>query len=309
VKKITRRRFIKDVVVAGGVLGSPSLFMGAGKPVFAAGPLSKPVMVTGDRITATRTAIQLLGGMERFVKKGSRVVLKPNMSFPHPPDRATNTHPEVVAIVAELCVQAGASEIIILDYPLGRPAVCLRRSGIRDACSGLRNVHTVALAEEKFFREVAVPRGKALKKVKLMKDVLESDVFINIPTAKSHTTTGVSLGMKGLMGVIWDRKYFHSQDIHQAIADLSSVVKVDLTLLDASRALETGGPTGPGRIVTPQTIVAGIDPVAVDALGVGLVKWYGQKLKPAEVKHIVAAHDMGLGSMNVDQMNIIRKNT
>ena len=111
-----------------------------------------------------------------------------------------------------------------------------------------------------------MPRGKALKKVKLMKDVLESDVFINIPTAKSHAATGVSLGMKGLMGVIWDRKYFHSQDIHQAIADLSSVVKVDLTLLDASRALSTGGPAGPGRIVTPQTIVAGIDPVAVDAL-------------------------------------------
>jgi uncharacterized protein (DUF362 family) len=283
--------------------------MGAGKSAFAAGPPSKPVMVIGDRITATRTAIQLLGGMERFVKKGNRVILKPNMSFPHPPDRATNTHPEVVATVAELCIQAGASEIIILDYPLGRPAVCLRRSGIRDACSGLRNVHTVALAEEKFFKEVSVPRGKALKKVKLMKDVLENDVFINIPTAKSHTTTGVSLGMKGLMGVIWDRKYFHSQDIHQAIADLSSVVKVDLTVLDASRALETGGPTGPGRIVTPKTIVAGIDPVAVDALGVGLVKWYGQKLKPSEVKHIVAAHDMGLGSMNVDQMNIIRKNT
>jgi uncharacterized protein (DUF362 family) len=309
VKKITRRRFIKDVVVAGGVLGSSSLFMGAGKSAFATGPPFKTVMVTGDRITATRTAIQLLGGMERFVKKGNRVILKPNMSFPHPPDRATNTHPEVVAIVAELCVQAGASEIIILDYPFSRPAVCLRRSGIRDACSGLRNVHTVALAEEKFFKEVSVPRGKALKKVKLMKDVLESDVFINIPTAKSHATTGVSLGMKGLMGVIWDRKYFHSQDIHQAIADLSSVVKVDLTLLDASRALATGGPAGPGRIVTPQTIVAGIDPVAVDALGVGLVEWYGQKLKPSEVKHIVAAHDMRLGSMNVDQMNIIRKNT
>lgn len=308
-KKITRRRFIKDVVVAGGVLGSSSLFMGADKSAFATGPPFKTVMVTGDRITATRTAIQLLGGMERFVKKGNRVILKPNMSFPHPPDRATNTHPEVVAIVAELCVQAGASEIIILDYPFSLPAVCLRRSGIRDACSGLRNVHTVALAEEKFFKEVSVPRGKALKKVKLMKDVLESDVFINIPTAKSHATTGVSLGMKGLMGVIWDRKYFHSQDIHQAIADLSSVVKVDLTLLDASRALATGGPAGPGRIVTPQTIVAGIDPVAVDALGVGLVEWYGQKLKPSEVKHIVAAHDMRLGSMNVDQMNIIRKNT
>jgi uncharacterized protein (DUF362 family) len=309
VKKITRRRFIKDVVVAGGVLGSSSLFMGADKSAFATGPPFKTVMVTGDRITATRTAIQLLGGMERFVKKGNRVILKPNMSFPHPPDRATNTHPEVVAIVAELCVQAGASEIIILDYPFSRPAACLHRSGIRDACSGLRNVHTVALAEEKFFKEVSVLRGKALKKVKLMKDVLESDVFINIPTAKSHAATGVSLGMKGLMGVIWDRKYFHSQDIHQAIADLSSVVKVDLTLLDASRALATGGPTGPGRIVTPQTIVAGIDPVAVDALGVGLVEWYGQKLKPSEVKHIVAAHDMRLGSMNVDQMNIIRKNT
>jgi uncharacterized protein (DUF362 family) len=109
------------------------------------------------------------------------------------------------------------------------------------------------------------------------------------------------------MGVIWDREYFHSRvDIHQAIADLTSLVKVDLTILDASRALATGGPTGPGRIETPNTIIAGTDPVAVDAMGVSLVEWYGQKLTGSRIKHITAAHNMGIGTMNLDEVTIKR---
>ena len=263
---ISRRQFVKKTAVLGLALGvSPIAY----RPSACYGRPGKELLsvVTGSRIDAVKKAVGILGGMKAFVKKGSRVVLKPNMSFPHPPQRATNTHPEVVSSIARMCIEAGAREVIVLDYPFNRPKPCLSFSGIRDACSKIGNVYTLAVSDERFFTSIPIRKGKVIHEVKVIKDVLSCDVFINIPTAKSHTTTGVSLGMKGLMGVIWDRGFFHSRvDINQAIADLSSEIRVDLTILDASRALVNGGPTGPGKVEHLNTIVAGTDPVAVDAM-------------------------------------------
>jgi len=305
--KINRREFIKQGLLFGSAIGAAPLLPLAAKTSFGSSPQSTLSMVTGDKAQATRKAIQMLGGMEAFVKKGSRVILKPNMSFPHAPERATNTSPEVVSTIARMCMDAGAKEVLVLDYPFNRPEPCLRLSGIADMCKQIPNVYTFALTEEKFFRDIPVPKGKVITSVKIMKDVLESDVLISIPTAKSHTTTGVSLGMKGLMGIMWDREYFHTKvDINQAIADLVSAVKIDLTVLDASRALLNGGPSGPGKIEKPETIIAGRDPVTVDALGVTLVDWYGQKFQASQVKHIAAAHAMALGTMDVNAIKILK---
>ncbi len=302
--RVSRRTFLKSSACAALTAPLWSLVLRGSGSADTGNALA---MVTGDRGPATRKAVELLGGMERFVPRGSRVVLKPNMSFPHPPQRATNTHPEVVAAVARLCREAGAGEVLVLDYPFNRPGPCLENSGIRDACSGIGKVYTLAVTEEKFFKDIAVVRGKALRRTKVMKDVLDSDVLINMPTAKSHTTTGVSLGMKGLMGLVWDRGYFHAKvDIDQAIADLSTAVAVNLVVLDASRALENGGPSGPGRVSYPRTVIAGTDPVAVDAIGVTTASWYGQKFTGSRVKHIVAAARMGLGSLT-PQTGTIRK--
>jgi len=308
--KINRRQFIKQGLILGGTVSTSPLLNFPVIHSFASSASTKSTvaLVTGGRVEATKKAVQLLGGMEAFVKKNSRVILKPNMSFPHPPERATNTHPDVVATIARMCIDAGAKEVLVLDFPFNRPDPCLRLSGIADVCNAIPGVHTFALVEEKFFRTIPVPRGKAITSIKIMKDVLDSDVLINIPTAKSHTTTGVSLGMKGLMGIMWDREYFHTKvDINQAIADLTSAIKIDLTVLDASRALINGGPSGPGKVETPNTIIAGRDPVAVDALGVTMADWYGQKFQRSQVNHIAAAHAMGLGTMNINEMNILRE--
>lgn len=308
--KTTRREFIKQSLIVAGVISAAPWLNSSVKRAFGSTRTAQATIATvigESRVETTRKAIQLLGGMEAFVKNGHRVILKPNMSFPHPPERATNTHPEVVATIARLCVDAGAKEVLILDFPFNRPEPCLRLSGIADACKGIPRTYVLALTEEKFFRTIPIPRGKAITSVKIMRDVLDGDVFINIPTAKSHTTTGVSLGMKGLMGIMWDREYFHAKvDINQAIADLASAVTINLTVLDASRALVNGGPSGPGKIEMPHTIIAGIDPVAVDAIGVTLVKWYGQQFQSSQVKHIAAAHAMGLGTMDPHAIQILR---
>ena len=301
-QKITRRKFLKTAAtgMALGLVGRPS-FLEAKEDYDL-------VAISGEPVAATRKALEAMGGISRFVKKGQRVVLKPNMSFSRTPDFSATTHPLVVATVAQACIEAGAQQVLILDHTLQRAEFCLERTGIRDACKNIPGVHVLALQEKKFFHEIKIPQGKVLERVEVMKEILDSQVLINIPVAKSHSATGVSLGMKGLMGMIWDRESFHSQyNINQAIADLATVIKPQLTILDATRALASGGPGGPGEVKKPNLVIAGIDPVAVDSYGVTVVPWYGQNFKGRQVEHLLVAYQRGLGKIDIDQLKILKE--
>lgn len=298
---LSRRDFLKTA--------STGLAVGlAGRSIPAsAAPECDLAVISGEAAAATRKAIEALGGMSRFVKKGQRVAIKPNMSFASGPDRASNTSPQVVATVAQACVEAGADRVMVLDYPLQTAEACLQRSGILDACRSIRGVHVQMFTDRKFFREVKVPDGKALNRLEVIREVLDSDVFISVPQAKSHSTTGISMGIKGLMGVIWDRWSFHIRyNINQALADLASAVRPHLTVLDATRALVTGGPGGPGDVSTPNLVIAGIDPVTVDSYGVTVAPWYGRKFTGRQVEHLMAAHQRGLGQIDVEKLRIFK---
>jgi uncharacterized protein (DUF362 family) len=299
---ITRRKFLKTAAagMALGLVGRPS-FLEAKEEYDL-------VAISGEPVAATRKALEAMGGISRFVKKGHRVVLKPNMSFSRTPDFSATTHPLVVATAAQACIEAGAQQVLILDHTLQRAEFCLERTGIRDACKNIPGVHVLALQEKKFFHEIKIPQGKVLERVEVMREILDSQVLINIPVAKSHSATGVSLGMKGLMGMIWDRESFHSQyNINQAIADLATVIKPQLTILDATRALASGGPGGPGEVKKPNLVIAGIDPVAVDSYGVTVVPWYGQNFKGRQVEHLLVAYQRGLGKIDIDQLKIFKE--
>ena len=301
-RTITRRKFLKTAAagMALGLVGSPSFLFAKEEYDLA--------VVSGEPVAATRKALEALGGISHFVKKGQRVVLKPNMSFSRTPEFAATTHPLVVATVAQACIEAGAQQVLVLDHTLHRAELCLERAGIQEACKNIPGVYVLALQERKFFREIKIPQGKVLERVEVMKEILDNPVFINIPVAKSHSATGVSLGMKGLMGTIWDRESFHSQyNINQAIADLGTVIKPQLTILDATRALVSGGPGGPGEVKKPNLIIAGLDPVAVDSYGVSIVPWYGQNFKGRQVEHLLAAHQKGLGKIDIDQLKIFKE--
>ena len=172
----------------------------------------------------------------------------------------------------------------------------------------MRGVYVLGLDDRKFFREVKVPQGKVLDRVEIMKEVLDSHVLINLPQAKSHSNTGVSLGIKGLMGLIWDRWSFHAKhNINQALADLATVIRPQLTILDATRALVSGGPGGPGEILKPNLIIAGTDPVAVDSYGVTVAPWYGQRFKGRQVEHLLVAHQRGVGKIDLEQLRILKE--
>ena len=299
---MTRRKFLKTAAagMALGLAGTPSFSFGKEEYDLA--------VISGEPVAATRKALEALGGISHFVKKGQRVVLKPNMSFSRTPEFATTTHPLVVATVAQACMEAGASQVLVLDHTLHRAELCLERAGIRDACKNISGVHVLTLQERKFFREIKIPQGKVLERVEVIKEVLDNSVLISIPVAKSHSATGVSMGMKGLMGLIWDRESFHSQyNMNQAIADLGTVIKPQLTILDATRALVSGGPGGPGEVKKPNLIIAGIDPIAVDSYGVSIVPWYGQNFRGRQVEHLLISHQRGLGKIDIDQLRILKE--
>ena len=299
---ITRRKFLKTAAagMALGLVGRPSFSFAKEEYDLA--------VISGEPAAATRKALEAIGGISQFVKRGQRVVLKPNMSFARTPDLSATTHPLVVATVAQACMEAGAQQVLVLDHTLHRAEICLERTGIRDACKSISGVHVLALQERTFFREVKVPKGKDLESVEVVKEILDGYILINIPVAKSHSATGVSLGMKGLMGLVWDRESFHSRfNINQAIADLGTVIRPQLTILDATRALVSGGPGGPGEVKKPNLIIAGTDPVAVDSYGVSIVPWYGQNFKGRQVEHLLAAYEKGLGKIDIDQLKVFRE--
>jgi uncharacterized protein (DUF362 family) len=153
---------------------------------------------------------------------------------------------------------------------------------------------------------MAISGGKSLKTTDVMREVLNSDVLIAAPQAKSHSGAGVSLSMKGMMGLISNRRVMHRLDLHEAIADLASLLTPHLVVIDASRVLSTGGPGGPGKVLTPKTIIASADMVAADAYTVSAFKWYGSSYSPDQVKHIRLAHQRGLGRMDIENIKIAK---
>ncbi len=302
--RVTRRTLLKGA--AAGLACSAPLFLHAHRVSAATGTPDLAV-VSGDPAAAARKAVDMLGGMSRFVQKGQRVVLKPNMSFASGPERASNTHPALVAAVAQMCLDAGAEQVMVVDNPLQSAELCLRRAGVVEACKPLKNVYVQMFTDHKFYREIKVPQGKVLDKVEVLKEVLDSPVLICLPQAKSHSNTGISMGLKGLMGLIWDRWSFHSKyNINEAIADLATVIRPKLTILDATRALTTGGPGGPGEVTKPNLVIAGTDPVAVDSFGVSVAPWYGQQFKGRQVEHLAAAGQRGLGKVDTEQLSVVK---
>ncbi|MBI4594830.1 MAG: DUF362 domain-containing protein [Candidatus Tectomicrobia bacterium] len=298
----SRRIFLKKLTA----LGLGAIFSRLLLPVGAQGNTRPNLVVArGEVGQAVKAAIEALGGLSSFVKSGQKVVLKPNMSFANTPDWATTTHPAVVATVAKLCLEAGAKSVLVIDNTLRQTDLCLEKSGIKQALRPFDKTHIFGINSRKFFKERQIPQGKELKTVDIAKDLVEADVFINLPVAKSHSQAGVSLGLKNLMGLIWDRNFLHSYiNLDQGIADLASIIRPNLTILDASRALLTAGPGGPGKVEILNTVVAGVDPVAVDSYSVTLAKWYGQSFRGHNVKHINAAYKMGLGEIDLARMNI-----
>jgi uncharacterized protein (DUF362 family) len=266
-------------------------------------------VVKGDPAAATRAAVDMLGGMSRFIKPGQKVLIKPNMSFAQTPDKATNTHPDVVREVLVMCKEAGAGSVRVLDHSLQNPALALQRSGILDACNSVQSGICHHLMDAGFYVDTPLKEAQTMHENAIMRDALEADVLIAVPVAKSHGSTGVSLSLKGQMGLIFNRGSMHSRyPLSTSIVDLNTRLKPHLAVIDASRVLSTGGPGGPGKVLFPGEIIASADPVAADSIAVASYEWGGRKIAPRQVAYLREAHDRGLGRMDIENL-VIRKNT
>ncbi|PRZ01456.1 DUF362 domain-containing protein [Marinilabilia salmonicolor] len=256
----------------------------------------------GEAVDMFEKAMEALGGMGKFVKSGQKVLVKPNIGWDVPPERAGNTNPDLINRIVKSCLNAGASEVVVFDHTCDQWDRCYRNSGLEDAARNA-GAKVVPGNNESFYKEVSVPGGVKLKKTKVHRDLMDADVFINVPILKHHGSTTVSLAMKNLMGVVWDRGFYHGNDLSQCIADFLTYRKPDLNIIDGYRMMTRNGPRGVSvsDVANLKALIAGKDIVAVDAAATMM---FGEK--PENIKHIRLANEMGLGSMDLQNLSIKR---
>lgn len=269
----------------------------------AATPISYPDMAVargGEPEKLVEAAIAALGGIERFVKSGDQVIVKPNICVAyHTYEYAATTNPWVVGTLVKLCLEAGAKSVKVMDYPFGgTPEQAYVRSGIQEqvlAAGGEMEAFS-------FFKFVKtdIPDGVDLKSCDIYDDVLSADVVINVPIAKDHSLARLTLGMKNLMGVIRDRPAIH-RNLGQRLADLTSRVRPALTVVDAVRILTRGGPSGGNldAVKKVDTVIASPDIVAVDSYAATLFD-----VNPMDLSYVQAGVKMGLGRNDLDNIKI-----
>ncbi len=256
----------------------------------------------GEPIDMFNKAMESLGGMGKFVKKGQKVLVKPNIGWDATPERAANTNPELVGRIVKSCFEAGASNVYVFDHTCDQADRCYKNSQIEAAVKA--NGGTIVPgSNEQNYREVSIPGAKILKTTKVHELLLTTDVFINVPILKHHSSTTVSLAMKNLMGVVWDRRFYHANDLSQCIADFLAYRKPDLNIIDGYRMMTKNGPRGVSTadVADLKALIAGRDIVAVDAAATMM---FGSK--PENINHIKIAHDMGFGTMLIDKLSINR---
>jgi uncharacterized protein (DUF362 family) len=257
-------------------------------------------VVTGEDPGAiTHKAIETLGGMARFVKSGDVVVVKPNIGWDRTPEQAGNTHPEVVAALVKQCRDAGAKVVKVFDNTCNDARRTYANSGIYDAVKKAGGL-IFYVSDWKFYPG-QFPENSSMADWPIFRDAVECDCFINVPVAKHHGLTGLTLSMKNLMGVCGGSRGQMHWNIDKKLAELTAYIKPNLTVIDAYRVLLRHGPTG-GDLADVRklnTVIAGTDPVLTDAYGATLME-----RKPEDIGYIRAAAEMKLGSLNLKAAHI-----
>jgi uncharacterized protein (DUF362 family) len=247
----------------------------------------------GEPRALVQRALEDLGGIRRFVSRQDVVVLKPNIAWDRTPEQAANTNPDVVAEMVRQCWQAGAKRVIVTDVSCNEPRRCFQRSGILAAARA--EGAEVILPDPELFREVDMG-GVVLKSWPVFKPFLEADKIFNLPIAKHHGLVGVTLGMKNWYGILGGERNRLHQQIHQSLVDLANFMLPTLTLMDCYRVLLRNGPTGGNLedVAVKKTMVAGTDPVAIDAY-VAKAYW---DLDAEHLPYLQMAAARGLGTLD-----------
>ena len=303
-----RRDFLKRTlaVVAGILTGGIS-----GSFVRKVSAQNRPdgstiAVITGKSLTRESifsmvdSGFRQMGGIERFITRGMKVVIKPNIGWNSTPEMAHNTNPDLVEAVARRCIQSGA-KVTIFDRSVNTARMTYRRSGIQQAAQNAGA--SIEFIDSGPYRDVKVPGGLYVSSLPVYTGMLEADFIINMPIAKHHSSSQLTLAMKNLMGVIGGNRGYYHGNIHSSIVDFAKTVRSDLVILDATRILTAHGPNGgtAADIKELRTIVMGTNPVTVDAYATTFFN-----MQPSSLGFLRLAAREGMGEIDIARMKILR---
>lgn len=301
-----RRYFLKAIALTGAV-ASFKWSEGLEIMLQSAKGYDLVAVLGGEPADMFKKAIAELGGMGRYVKKGQKVVVKPNIGWDRSPELAANTNPDLLAEIIRQCFTAGAKEVIVFDHTCDDWRRCYKNSGIQAAVEKAGGKMMPA-HEESYYREVNLPQGVNLKSTKIHEAILDCDVWINVPVLKMHGGAKMSVSLKNLMGIVWDRRFFHSHNLQQCIADCNTLSKKPvLNIIDAYRVIKSNGPQG--RTESDVALAKGLfissDSVAADTAA---IKFYNQ-ISPMDisaVEHVGKAEALRVGTTKIEGLNVKR---
>ena len=299
-----RRKFLKQVGLwSAGLIFSPPVFDMMSLAEAASENMPEILVTKGTDLPAmVRGMMEALGGIQSVVKTGDKVVIKPNIGWDRTIEQGANTHPLIVSELVKLCLDAGASRVLVFDRTCNEERRCYQNSGMAPALEKIKDKRFhLDYADDRKFVPVIIKNGLVLKEWEFHRDALEADCYINVPVAKHHGLSRLSLGLKNIMGAIGGRRGTLHYDLGPKLADLNTVIRPKLTLIDASRVIVKNGPQGgdSADVKILDTLIASRDPVAADAYATTL---FG--LLPKDIVATVEAHKRGLGQMDLNQCHI-----
>ncbi|MDL2243539.1 DUF362 domain-containing protein [Bacteroidales bacterium OttesenSCG-928-J19] len=261
----------------------------------------------GEPSQLLERALKELGGIGQFVKKGQKVVIKPNIGWDKKPEFAANTNPLLISTLVKQCLAAGAAQVTVFDHTCDNWQRCYTNSGIEEAAKKA-GATVVSGNDEAYYKEVKLSRGVKLKQAKVHQAILDCDVWFNVPVLKNHGGAKMSIAMKNYMGIVWDRGFFHSNDLQQCIADICTYPKQPaLHIVDAYRVLRKNGPQG--RSVSDTSVLKSLlvskDIVAIDTAAIGLFNQV-EAMDIATVGHIANGEKLKLGTQDLKKLNVKR---
>lgn len=300
-----RKEFLLKSIGAGLFIGSSATLKNFSSAMAEEGKTAAYDLVAvrgGEPESMFDRGIAVLGGIQNYVKKGQTVVVKPNIAWDRPPEMGANTHPGLVARIVSHCLEAGARRVYVFDHTCDEWRAAYQNSGIEKAARDA-GAEVVPGNAERNYHPIAIPKGRSLKEAKEHELLLESDIFINVPILKHHGGASITVAMKNLMGNVWDRRFYHRNNLHQCITDYTTYRVPDLNIVDGYRVMMRNGPRGVSTedVVKMKSLVISEDIVAADAASSLL---FG--IKPEEVGHIRLGQEMGVGTMNLENLHINR---
>lgn len=306
-----RRDFFKSAALLGlTTLVKPEVFgatTAAPKEMTVHSVPDLVAVMGGEPVVMLTRALKELGGIGHFVKKGDKVVIKPNIGWDRKPELAANTNPELIGALVRMCKSAGASEVTVFDHTCHDWKKSYTNSGIEKAVTDAGG-KIVPANDETYYAEVDLPRGVNLKKAKIHKSLLDCDVWFNVPVLKHHGGSKNSISMKNMMGIVWDRGSFHRNDLHQCIADIATFHKAPaLNIVDAYRIMKSNGPQGKSEsdVVLLKSLIVSPDFVAADTASMKLFS----QVQPTDIKdvrYIALAEKLKVGTQNLEKLNVKR---